>query len=88
MLQAAGNLAAPIPDAYDSRTGEVVNRRARSLNQNLLFLALGPVQTRRPPSQMATAARAVVARAAWYDRAAALLRAFDSRHAPSPGAGR
>ncbi len=78
MLRAAGNLSAPIPDAYDSRTGAVANRRARSLDQNLLFLALDPEQT-----------RAMVARAPWYDRAAALLRSFDRRHAPpSPADGR
>ena len=77
MLRSAGNLSAPVPDAYDSRTGEVVNRRARSLNQNLLFLALNLAQT-----------RAVVARAPWYDRAAALLRTFDRRHALPSGPSR
>jgi hypothetical protein len=64
--------AGPYPDAVDSRTGKIVNRRSLSLDQNLLFHAVVKEDMRR-----------LVAKTPWAKRAAALLKRMDKDH-PRP----
>jgi hypothetical protein len=60
----------PFPDALDPRTGNVVNERALSLDQNLLYHALNKDVLRK-----------LVARTDWYREACRLLRQMDDWHA-------
>lgn len=62
------------PDALDSRTGAVLNRRALSLNQNLLYHALAK-----------DALRALVGRTDWAEEASRLIARMDDWHRPSAG---
>lgn len=61
----------PFPDALDPATGRTLNRRALSLNQNLLYHALAKDATRR-----------VVAKARWFRQAARLVKNMDDWHEP------
>lgn len=61
----------PFPDALDPATGKTLNRRALSLNQNLLYHALAKRTMRQ-----------VVAKARWHRQAERLVKNMDDWHQP------
>jgi hypothetical protein len=67
----------PLPDALSSKTGEILNKRALSLDQNLLYHAVNKDIVRR-----------LVARTDWYPRAAELMKGIDERHGPTADGGK
>ena len=64
---------APFPDAVDPRTGQVLNRRALSLDQNLLYHALAK-----------DTLRDLVSRTEWAREASRLISRVDEWHRPLP----
>lgn len=69
-LSSLGNPQKPLPEALDSKTGEILNKRSLSLDQNLLYQAVRKDTVRK-----------LVARTAWAKKARQFLKSMDRQHA-------
>ncbi len=69
-LGSLGDPQKPLPEALDSKTGVIVNKRSLSLDQNLLYQAVRKDTVRK-----------LVGKTAWAQKARQLLKSMDRQHA-------